>query len=100
VVIQTTVAAALAMRRFRILELVRTELLLWLLLLLFSWKKPASLLILYSVMYLTSHSRTFGSAKAWYSCTVWSTFQPDTCLMTATAQPVRCYSGYRSAVAT
>lgn len=69
-VTQTTVAAALTRMSFRILEVVKTELLVWLLLLLlllFSWKKPVSLLILYSVIYLTSHSRTLGSAKPRYS---------------------------------
>jgi hypothetical protein len=86
VLIQNDSASAVPMIYLVIFQLVRTGPRL----LLFSVKSPSNLDTLYCVMYLTSHSRTLGSAKPWYSCTMESTFQPATCRMTATAQPVRC----------
>jgi hypothetical protein len=88
VAIQTATAAALATSSFCILELVRTEPRL---VFIFLLKKSTSFATLYSVIYLMSHSRILGSAKPWYSCTIWSTFQPAIWRMTAAAQPVRCY---------
>lgn len=52
--------------------------------------RPCKFDIWYSLMYVTSHSRTLGSAYPLYSSKVDSRFQPVTCRNTATAHPVRC----------